>query len=131
MERTRRQLPGFSMIELVLVIAIIGILMGVVGWNMFGNVDRASQRATEASLRTIGQAIKDYNINHNRTNPPTLQALVDTKILEANSLNDAWGTPYYYRATGTQGREFSLISAGKDKELGTDDDINYWDLGTK
>lgn len=122
---------AFSMIELVLVIAIIGILMGVVGWNMFGNVDRASQRATEASMRTLGQAIKDYNINNNRTNPESLQALVVAQIIEANSLNDAWGSPYYYRNTGSQGREFSLISNGKDKELGTEDDINYFDLGTK
>lgn len=122
---------AFSMIELVLVIAIIGILMGVVGWNMFGNVDRASQRATEASMRTLGQAIKDYNINHNRTNPESLQALVLANIIEANSLKDAWGSDYYYRPTGTQGREFSLISSGKDKMLGSEDDINYFDLGTK
>jgi len=117
------------MIELVLVIAIIGILMGVVGWNMFGKVDDASQRATEASLQSLGQAIKDYNINHSRTNPEGLQTLVDAKIIEDNSLKDAWGMPYYYKPQGRAGKEFSLLSGGRDKELGTDDDIDYWNIG--
>ncbi len=122
---------AFSMIELVLVIAIIGILMGVVGYNMFGNVDRAAQRATEASLRTLGQGIKDYNINHSRTNPADLQALVDAQIIEPNALTDGWDTPYFYNPNGMAGKEFSLLSAGKDKKVGTADDIDYWALLAK
>ena len=131
--RTRKShARAFSMIELVLVIAIIGILMGVVGWNMFGNVDRAAERATETSMRTLGQGIKDYNINHSRTNPLTLQALIDAKIIDDNALVDGWDTPYFYNPNGMAGREFTLISGGKDKQVGTgDDDIDYWNLSKR
>lgn len=130
--RTRKtQARAFSMIELVLVIAIIGILMGVVGYNMFGNVDKAAQRATEASLRTLANAIEDYNLNNARTNPPTLRALVDARIIKDNALVDGWETPYFYNPAGMAGREYSLLSAGKDKEPGTADDIDYWVILTK
>ncbi len=130
--RTRKtRARAFSMIELVLVIAIIGILMGVVGYNLFGKVDDAAQRATEASMRVLGQSVKDYNINHSRTNPPTLRALIDAKIIDDNGLTDDWGTSYFYNPEGMAGREFSLLSAGKDKEFGNADDIDYWTILTK
>ncbi len=119
---------AFSMIELVLVIAIIGILMGVVGWNMFGNVDKAAQKATESSMRTLGQGIKSYNIENSRTNPASLQVLIDAKIIDDNALVDGWDTAYFYNPAGIAGKEFTLISGGKDKTVGTEDDIDYWNL---
>ncbi|MFG0327090.1 MAG: competence type IV pilus major pilin ComGC [Phycisphaerales bacterium JB037] len=122
---------AFSLLEITLVLAIIGVLMAVAAVNIFGASERANIRATQASLETIGTALKDYALNHQSNYPATLSVLVQEKFLEDKALTDAWGQPFYFSPTQTvAGNPFQLLSGGPDKEVGTEDDIDYWNKGT-
>jgi len=125
----RARARGFSLIEITLVLAIIGVLMAVAAVNIAGAAKRANKRATEASLNTIGTAITDYHLNNSITYPSELSDLVEGDFLEPQSLNDAWGQPFYYNPSPTSaGDPFQLLSGGPDKQVGTEDDLNYWVL---
>lgn len=129
--RPRRRLAphGFSLLELTLVLAIMGVLMAVAAVNIIGAGKRANIRATKTSMATITQQLKDYYLNHASTYPPDLETLVTEDFLEQQSLTDAWSQPFWYAPTkDLSGGDFQLSSAGPDKEHGTDDDINWWDV---
>lgn len=124
--RRVRAAGGFSLIEMMLVIAIIGTLMAVVAYNLVGMGDRANRRATEASMKVIANALDTYYLNE-KAYPPSdqLALLVTTGILSADTkLQDGWNTPFFYLYPGSEGRIYDLISFGKDKLPGTPDDIN-------
>ncbi len=123
--RTKRR--GFSLLELMLVIAIIGVLASVAAVNVLGGQDRANKRATEATLRTLGTSIRDYKLAENDF-PASLDVLKGDYIDASTSINDAWGRPLAYSFPGQNGREFNLVSAGEDGEFRTEDDINYWTM---
>ena len=127
--RPRRALPGFSLLELTLVLAIMGVLMAVAAVNIIGSGKRANIRATKTSMHTIASTLKDYYLNNASTYPPSLETLVQQDFLEKQSLTDAWNEPFWYAPSkDVSGGDFQLMSYGPDKEAGTEDDINYWDV---
>ena len=124
-KRKNRSRGGFSLLELMLVLAILGVLMTVAAVNVLGGQDRANKRATEATLTTISTALKDYKLYKNEF-PQTLAELQPEYIDASTSLTDAWKIQLFYAVPGLEGRPFELVSAGPDKEMGTSDDIDYW-----
>lgn len=116
---------GFSLIELTLVIAIMGILMGVAVIAFGPRLMQAKTRATEASLRVVAQEIDSYYVNNN-TYPTTLNALVPNYLKSLPM--DGWKRPFYYRVPGAHGKPYDLISFGEDGQPDTADDISVWDL---
>lgn len=121
----RRALPGFSLLELSLVLAIIGILVAMVAVNITGAGSRAKTKTTKAALEVVGAAVKDYHLNHS-SYPPSLDVLYTAKFLDSGkSKNDAWDSPFLYEPRGRGEEKFTLLSAGEDKQPGTEDDINY------
>lgn len=133
---TTRSMPrgaarrGFSLLELMLVIAIIGVLASVAAVNVLGGQDRANKRATEATMRTLGQSIKDYKLAEN-VFPASLDVLKGDYIDASTSINDAWDRPLAYSVPGQSGKPFNLVSAGEDAEFRTEDDINYWTMNNE
>ncbi|MEM9065426.1 MAG: type II secretion system protein GspG [Planctomycetota bacterium] len=123
--RNIRSRRGFSLIELMLVIAIIGMLGAVAAFSIAGVGDRARINTTETSMRTIKSAIETYQLNEG-SYPPDLQTLVAERILDDKQLQDAWKTGFWYRNSGTGGKPFLLVSYGPDKEGGTEDDLDIW-----
>lgn len=120
---------AFSLLEIMLVLAIIGVLMGVAAVNLLGQSERAQVRATEQTLEVVRRAIEQYAIDNRNTYPENLQVLINERILEQGSLEDAWGEPLYFSPQrDSAGNPYVLISAGPDREFGTEDDINYWDV---
>ncbi len=131
-KRTRRVARGFSLLELTLVLAIIGVLMAVAAVNVLGAGKRANIRATEATLKTVGSQIDAYYLEQ-KVYPDTLQTLVATEFLkdEASTV-DAWRQPLWYQPIpDTMGNPYTLQSAGKDQNHGTDDDLVYWTINTR
>ena len=134
--RHNRLAAGFSLLELMLVVVIMGILMSVVIYNLAGASDKARQGATEAKMKQIRSALDVYSADFG-TYPPTemgLQALVTTKAIKAVPLDD-WKHPFRYMFPGSganpDAQPFDLISMGKDGQWNTLDDVNIWAVEAK
>jgi general secretion pathway protein G len=121
---------GFTLVELMVVIVIIGLLATVVVINVLPAQDTARMRKAEADIATLEQGIEMYRLN--RLNYPTsgegLQALVSQGFIKRLP-DDPWGNPYRYAVPGRQGQAFDIYSYGADgREGGEGDnaDIGNW-----
>ena len=124
MSRNRRQMAPFTLLEMMLVVAIMGILMSVAVWNIVGQSEKARATGTQATMRTIQSALDAYKADKGSF-PPNLETLVTSKMLK-DRMKDAWKHDIEYRTPGVNGRDYSLVSPGPDGQGGTDDDIDIW-----
>ena len=116
---------GFTLVELLLVVCILGILAAVVIPNVIGHDEETRRQATRTSITAIEQAVQIFAMRHNGKLPDSLDELTagtDDKpgLLKEGALNDSWGTPFQYTKTG---KKFKIVSAGPDGEIGGEDDI--------
>lgn len=127
---------GFTLIEIMVVVVIMGILAGLVGVAVFGNVDKANVNAAAAEVRTISQALEMYRLENNRY-PSTdegLQALIGAEggrsYLDAKEVpKDPWKNPYNYISNGARAYElYSFGADGVEGGEGFDADISAADL---
>ena len=127
---SRRVAPGFSLLEIMFALLIIGVLMGVAAMSLSGSSERAKIRATKMTLSTVKSALDTYQTEYNAF-PPSLQTLATLRppILEAGKLKDGWQQDLVYIVPGAAERPYDLISKGGDTRGGTDDDINVWSMG--
>jgi general secretion pathway protein G len=119
---------AFTLLELMLVLVILGVLATVAAIAVTGQADTARENATKASIQTIERALKSYNIQTGAY-PTTAESLAPLvpRFLEKPPL-DGWKREFVYFHPGQQGREFEIISKGKDGEYGTADDIRSWEI---
>ena len=135
MHGLHRKQPGFTLLELLVVIVIIGLLAGYVAPRYFSQVGRSEVQVARAQIDSIEKALDQYHLDMRRypNAEEGLQALV-AKPENAPAWNgpylkkavplDPWGRPYAYRTPG-QKREFDLFSYGRDgKPGGTGDDAD-------
>ncbi len=122
---------GFTLIEIMVVIAIIGILATLIVPKIMGRPDEARVTAAKHDLATISQALKLYRLDIGRypTTEQGLKALVERPSSEPvpqnwknggyldRLPNDPWGNPYQYAIPGTKG-EVDLFSYGADGKPG-------------
>ena len=126
----RRGEEGFTLVELMVVIVIIGLLATVVAINVMPAQDTARVKKAEADIALLEQATEMYRLS--KLNYPAsgegLQALVSEGFVKRLP-EDPWGNPYHYAAPGGEGRAFDIYSYGADgREGGEDDDadIGNW-----
>lgn len=139
--RQRPRLAGFTLIEVLLVLAIIGVIMAIAVPMLLGRQKQAYIDATKASISGLEQALKMYALDHDGEYPPTnlgLDALLtspgnDPKwkgpyLDKGKQPADAWGNPLQYQYPGSkQGAGLpDIFSPGPDKQPNTEDDINNW-----
>lgn len=127
-QHTFRAARGFSLLEITLVIALIGLLMGVAVIAFAPTLLRGKEAATKATMRNVDQSLKSFSgSNPNAGYPQTLAELVPS-YLEATP-KDGWGNEFYYKVGSNRaGKGYDLISLGADGTAETADDINLWDV---
>nr|WP_324254447.1 type II secretion system major pseudopilin GspG [Ewingella americana] len=130
---------GFTLLEIMVVIVILGVLASLVIPSLMGNKDRADRQKAVSDLVTLENALDMYKLDNSRypTTDQGLKALVSQPTIAPLPRNyrsdgyirrlpqDPWGKDYILVSPGQHGA-FDLISSGPDTELGTEDDINNW-----
>lgn len=115
---------GMTLIEILVVLAIIGLIMGGVAIVAFNAFDDSKTKAAAKDIATLAQSVEMYRLQKNKC-PKTAQDLKAAGILQRIT-KDPWGGEYVFKCPGEHG-PVDITSAGKDGEMGTDDDINSWD----
>ena len=131
---------GFTLLELLVVMVIIGLLAGFVAPRYFAQVGKSEVKAARAQIDALDKALEQYRIDvgHLPTSAQGLVALITQPQGEQNWAGpylkkelplDPWGNPYNYVEPGTHNNDFDLFSFGKDgREGGTGEnaDLGNW-----
>jgi general secretion pathway protein G len=131
---------GFTLIEIMVVVVIIGILAALVLPNVMGRIDQANATKAKQDIRAYGVALDTYRMD-NFKYPTTDQGLPALAAQPSDAKNwrgpytkgglkkDPWGNDYRYVYPGTRGQEYDLFTLGADNQEGgegIDADIGSW-----
>jgi len=124
-----RNQSGFTLIEIMLVVIIIGILASMVVPSFRGRAREARVNAAKGDIASLGVALDLFELDKGRY-PNSLSELLtsDRKYLKRPDIpTDPWGNPYQYRCPGQHDRDgYDLVSCGPDEVEGGGDDITSW-----
>jgi general secretion pathway protein G len=135
----RKKEGGFTLLELLVVMVIIGLLAGFVGPRYFSQIGKSEAKTARAQLTAVEQALDQYRLDVGHY-PSTEQGLTALMVKPADEAKwagpylkkalptDPWGRPYSYKFPGEH-NEFDLWSFGKDAQPGgtvDNEDITNW-----
>jgi general secretion pathway protein G len=140
----RQASRGFTLIEIMVVVVIIGLLAAFILPNVFGNVEKAQISRVKGDLQGLETALTMYKLDNykypstdlglnalvQRPNDPSVRNWREGGYLRRIS-KDPWGNPYQYVFPGTHGQEYDLYSLGADSQEGGEGknaDIGNWNL---
>lgn len=133
---------GMTLIEIMVVVAIIASISGIVAVQVLGARDEASKKTTQTQIGNIMGALDQYKLDNHRY-PSTeqgLDALVNKPSSGVAPKNypeegylkrlpkDAWGSDYNYASPGANGNAVEVWSNGPDQEPDNEDDIRSWEI---
>jgi general secretion pathway protein G len=142
LRRLLRDSRGFTLIEMIVVVIILGLLAGLVGPRLFGRVGQSKQVAARAQIELLGAALDQYSLDVG-TYPPAssgLESLVrnpnvqgwNGPYLKKNQIPlDPWGNPYHYKCCPGDNGEYDLWSDGADGKPGGEGenaDVASWTI---
>lgn len=142
MKKVNSNIRGFTLLEVMVVIVILGILASMVVPNLMGNQERANLQKAVSDVNALETSLSMYKLdNYNYpTTDQGLEALVEETTVEPLPRRypdggyikrlplDPWGNDYQLLNPGENGK-FDVFSMGPDGEAGTEDDIGNWNLG--
>ena len=130
---------GFTLLELLVVMVIIGLLAGYVGPRFFSQIGKSETKVAAAQIDAFGKALDQYRLDVGRY-PSTAQGLQALQVAPTGESRwqgpylkkavpaDPWGKPYQYRQPGEHG-EYDILSLGADAQPGGEGpaaDIGNW-----
>ncbi len=131
---------GFTLLEMLVVLVIIGLLAGLVGPRMFGRVDDSKVKTANVQIKMMKGAVHTFRLDMGRfptaqeglqslySSPAEGAALWKGPYLDERIPSDPWGNPYQYGLPGRDGQPFALYSFGADGKSGGEginSDIGY------
>ncbi|WP_257292391.1 type II secretion system major pseudopilin GspG [Endozoicomonas sp. ONNA1] len=139
----RQKQQGFTLIEIMVVIVILGVLASLVAPNVLGNKEKADQQKAVSDIVTLENALDMYKLdnNHFPSTQQGLNALVEQPSGSPQPRNyrdngyirrlpqDPWGNDYLMQSPGEFG-DIDIFSAGPDGQAGSDDDIGNWNMSS-
>lgn len=109
--RAQRGTAGFTLVELMVVVAIIAILATTAGVYLFGALDDADQTKAKAEIKALDSAVTAFMLKNNRKLPTALEEVAP--FMKGKKIpKDPWGNAYVYTKEGS--REFKIVSYGRD-----------------
>ena len=120
---------GFTLLELLVVVAIIGLLAAYVGPRYVAQLDKSEVATARSQIEALARALESYRLDVG-SYPSAERGLRALQERPANNTrwhgpylqkelpNDPWGNPYIYRNTPVNGRDFVLFSYGRDGRPG-------------
>lgn len=130
--RASRTTAGFTLLEMLVVMVIIGLLAGLIGPRMFGKVDSSKVQTAQTQIKMLRSAVGILHLDLGTippqaeglkwlTEPPAderLRAQWKGPYLDGKLPLDPWGNPFVYKVPGLNGQPFSVISYGLDGKEG-------------
>lgn len=124
---------GMSLIEIIIVMALVGGLMAVIATQVVAGMKTAKEGQVKLSFNQLKSAIQMYKLNNNAfpTSEQGLASLLDNPgnaknwrgpYTESELLSDPWGQPIAYESDG---KTYAFVSGGNDELIGTEDDIRF------
>ncbi len=137
----KQQQKGFTLLEIMVVIVILGVLASMVVPNILGNKEQADTQKAISDIIALENALDMYKLENNfyPSTQQGLDALVqkpsgspEPKSYRSNGYirrlpNDPWGNPYQMLSPGEKGA-IDVFSVGPDGQAGTGDDVGNWNL---
>jgi general secretion pathway protein G len=129
---------GFTLVEIMIVVVILGLLVGLVGPRVFERFKKAERNTAKAQIEMLCTAVDTFRLDMRRY-PKEIEELMkkpsDDKNWEGPYLKkdlptDPWDHPYVYKCPGDENRDYDIISYGADGQAGGDGengDINNWE----
>lgn len=129
MTRMNSRQRGFTLLEILVVVVIIGLLAGIVAPRLFKSVTKSEVTTAKAQIESLGKALDQYRLDIGHypstqqglaalTHKPAEESRWDGPYLKKDAPLDPWGNPYVYRYPSEHGADFDLSSWGADRAPG-------------
>ena len=132
---SRHAQTGLTLVEIMVVIAILGTLMAIVAIGVTDRLQEANQETTKLQMQQIDQNLAMYAAKHKGKFPTTSEGLeaASKYFKDGDVPKDSWGNAFQYYSPGTHGdHDYEIISLGRDGAEGGDGydaDIDSWMIG--